>query len=185
MSAHRNAKNSSTLSVTSVLRRLPRQLVKPVALLVSGAIALGGVSLAQSWMSADRADAVTFLNGWDGQFTRNQLWIKRWLDEDEIRAVFDPWLYNTFDTSNNLVRFDAGDTDNGTAATAGDTLALGPIFKHLGDSTLHMIDFKGGRNGGASSVYSPSGSVVNGVNISTDTPFCGLTAGWDYSAEVN
>ncbi|MDR1117905.1 MAG: hypothetical protein LBL01_01225, partial [Bifidobacteriaceae bacterium] len=63
-----------TLKLTGALKRLPRAIAKPVAMVAVGAVALGGLTLAQSWTSRDAAEAVTFYSGWDGVFTRDQLW---------------------------------------------------------------------------------------------------------------
>ncbi|MDR2380788.1 MAG: hypothetical protein LBE08_06395, partial [Bifidobacteriaceae bacterium] len=187
MSAHgsHSSAPSTTLSLSGALRRLPGVLVRPIALLTVGAIALGGVTLAQSWMSGSSADAVTRQNGWDGHFDKNLLWLKGTGGYEDLRAWTDPQnLVPPVADSESPILFEANGTTNGTRAGGRETAAVGPIFKSAtGSTTRHMVTIS---SGGGTSVFIDAGNgTVNGSDWG-DIPQCGigsLQAQW--SAEIN
>ncbi|MDR2348845.1 MAG: hypothetical protein LBD90_09605, partial [Bifidobacteriaceae bacterium] len=96
----------------------------------------------------DQARAVTFLNGWDGVYTRDQLWymsyssqtassrnIRGWLDAKNVQpwtgSDQPPQLFTTTGTANGA----AMNTDH-------DTFGLGPVFKggpDGADDSLHLV----------------------------------------------
>ncbi|MDR0626403.1 MAG: hypothetical protein LBG11_03945, partial [Bifidobacteriaceae bacterium] len=186
MSAARNADSSSARSLSGVFCRLPKAVLKSAAWLTAFVIALGGVTLAQSWMSAGKAQAVKFQGGWDGKFTRNQLWIKPGLDSNDMRAVNQPWNVTTINSTTAPVLFNPDTSGNGSNAPGRDTIAVGPIFKWAGEDTLHMVDLNGGTGDNSSLFLSDlAGRKVNGVSISSGFPSCGKTNRAGFSAEIN
>ncbi|MDR1188083.1 MAG: hypothetical protein LBK95_11620, partial [Bifidobacteriaceae bacterium] len=140
------SRSALTLKLTGALKRLPRAVVKPVALVAVGAVALGGLTLAQSWMSRDAAEAVTFLGGWGGAFDRNQLWLQddanltypMYMAEDPgaVTSGSLPWV-GSMDPWGTL---SGAGVNNTTVENVGLTIAVGPVFKHADDATLHMVD---------------------------------------------
>ncbi|MDR2381842.1 MAG: hypothetical protein LBE08_11865, partial [Bifidobacteriaceae bacterium] len=181
---HRSNRSGSTLDFAGVLRRLPRSVVKPIALLMAAAIALGGVTLAQSWMGAQGAAAVTRNTAnWNGVFTRDQLWLKPGLGASWMRAVTNPSSYSAFVSADFAEMFQPSGTTHGLNASSRDTVAVGPIFKHLGDETLHMVDLN---SSSSSSIYVSRGNgTVDGYSYGA-VPTCSLSSrGAQYSAEVN
>ncbi|MDR2453571.1 MAG: hypothetical protein LBD51_03240, partial [Bifidobacteriaceae bacterium] len=181
---HRSHSSGSTLNLAGALRRLPGAVVKPIALLMAAAIALGGVTLAQSWMGAQSAEAVTRNTAnWNGVFTRDQLWFKDSLAGRWMLAVANPSSYNAFVEADFVQMFQPSGSDHGLRADSHDTIAVGPIFKYLGDETLHMVDLN---QSSTSSVYVSRGNgTVDGYSYGA-VPTCSLSSrGAQYSAEIN
>ncbi|MDR2253756.1 MAG: hypothetical protein LBD97_07875, partial [Bifidobacteriaceae bacterium] len=189
MSANRSPRydSTSTLSLAGAMRRLPKAVVKPVVLLMTAAIGLGGLTLAQSWMSAAPAGAVTFQNGWDGVFKKSDLWIKGSLGSNTYRSWtypddLDPVYRDPTD------RFLGTGTTNGTVGntSSGDTLAVGPIFKHLGDELLHMVDVDENNSRHTVFISDPDAGRVNGTAYSAFPSCAGVsTSGSMWSGEIN
>ncbi|MDR3359170.1 MAG: Ig-like domain-containing protein, partial [Bifidobacteriaceae bacterium] len=191
MSSHvsQNAHSYALVAFVGTLTRLPKRAVKAVALLTAAAIALGGVTLAQSWMSAERADAVRFMNGWDGSFTTDQLWIKAAIGSTNMRAATRPWEIGQFTNVSAPQLLTSNGSDNGLPGMSRATIALGPMFKSQGDVGLHMIDI--GTNGAATILHAntsnPSEKRVDGYNQNAAgwMPTCGLTSGYETGADIN
>ncbi|MDR1441401.1 MAG: Ig-like domain-containing protein [Bifidobacteriaceae bacterium] len=182
MSSHHSSRPTPAPLPTKILKRLPDAITRPVVLLTVGAIALGGVTLAQSWMGAEPAGAVQLQNNWDGVFRKNQLWVKT-VPFDQPRAWTDPQNL-TSPAGAAPIMFSSSRTENGTAAPGYETVAIGPIFKPIGGGdTLHMVDYNAG---GTVSVFASKGNgVVDGKSWGT-LPTCndgGTTEQW--SGEVN
>jgi hypothetical protein len=55
-------------------------IVRSVALAAAAAVALAGLVVADSFVRAPEAGAVSFLNRWDGVFSKDQLWYRTNLD---------------------------------------------------------------------------------------------------------
>ncbi|MDR2566489.1 MAG: Ig-like domain-containing protein [Bifidobacteriaceae bacterium] len=187
------------------LKRLPRLAVKPVALLTAGAIALGGVTLAQSWMSSNSANAVTRTGNWapsppwNGVFAKNQLWVKinsgkgagtnandpRYAVTSRLRAFTNPSAITGLNGAADLpAMFDAEGTSQGSGASARDTIAVGPVFKHAQDNRVHMISISA--DGGATSLFKAEGDGKVDGSARGTLPNCGLDKlGEQYSAEIS
>ncbi|MDR1295439.1 MAG: Ig-like domain-containing protein, partial [Bifidobacteriaceae bacterium] len=204
MSAAHSAKSTSALSLASVFKRLPRAVVRPVALLTAGAIALGGVTLAQSWMSSDEAQAITYSNGFDGVFKSNQLWLIT-ATNSTFRAWDDPQALTSSNFTTPTTRFTTSGSVNGTGGSGEESIAVGPVFKggaNGTDNVLHMVNWatSGSGNVFVSGWYPglplngyPHGGFQNSTAVNGNSTLQGVCNGngtgngWGsrYSGEIN
>jgi adhesin/invasin len=178
--------------LAGVLRRLPKAVVKPVALITAGAIALGGVTLAQSWMSSQEADAVTRNTAnWNGNFSRDILWLTN-LTGSTVRGYYNPQnLAANTGAATALTMFDGNGSTHGEPEAGQETAAVGPIFKPYSGSTYkHMVMTSAGgttavyidRGNGTVDGY-PWGSLPDCPN--TEPGQSGTSNGSNYSSEIN
>ncbi|MDR1188368.1 MAG: Ig-like domain-containing protein [Bifidobacteriaceae bacterium] len=157
-------------------RRRINPLVKAVALAAVVAVAVTGVLVGDVLGGAERAEAVSYLNKWDGVFSQNQLWYKNG-SNNAIYAVDNPGSLNAIEATKMTARFDPSGRDHGTPGQISqDTVAVGPVFRHAGDDTIHMV---AGRSSGSTYVYQSvvEGGVrkVNGVDYGDITSSRNLT----------
>ncbi|MDR1119230.1 MAG: hypothetical protein LBL01_08065, partial [Bifidobacteriaceae bacterium] len=166
---------------------------KIAALAAGGAVVLAGALVADAFVDAPDAGAVNYLNSWDGVFAKNQLWYKN-ADDRRIFAADNPG--STADVgAAMLARFDQNGNQNGAPGQSGQmTIGVGPVFKHAGEETIHMVASQDNGNTYVyRSVLEAGKRRVDGIDYGnlTRAPVApganetACTAGTRYSAEVN
>ncbi|MDR2253329.1 MAG: Ig-like domain-containing protein, partial [Bifidobacteriaceae bacterium] len=121
-----------------------------------------------------RAAATEYLNGWNGAFTRDQLYALGGGQLNSAYAWNRPWAVTTLPTADRI--FDKSKGANGTSTSnQWETFAVGPVYAANGDYTLHGLGW-----------YSTTGSPVTlmerdnskrQLNAIALGPFLGSAAG--------
>ncbi|MDR1825754.1 MAG: Ig-like domain-containing protein, partial [Bifidobacteriaceae bacterium] len=125
----------------TLVGRLLGKAAKPVAFLLAGVIALGGVTLVQDWMGGQRANAWVISGDgtarWaalGGQFNREVLYVSQNLEGKDIGGIMQPWLRNSFAQSDIL--WVAGKSNLGTGPGNTTSIAVGPNPAKPGELAL-------------------------------------------------
>ncbi|MDR2348578.1 MAG: hypothetical protein LBD90_08225, partial [Bifidobacteriaceae bacterium] len=150
-----------------------RSWARLAAMAAAGTVAAAGSLVALQPFAAAPAAAVTFQDGWDGEFASNQLWV---LADDQTASpemIVNPEGVSLADFDYQLrPAYDRTGADDGAACAGNwDALALGPLGASQGDSTLAQLgwDSATGEGGivfaGQGRCYPVDGLAVNGVPL--------------------
>ncbi|MDR2113967.1 MAG: hypothetical protein LBO75_01670, partial [Bifidobacteriaceae bacterium] len=104
-----------------------------MAFAAAAAVAFAGAITAQGWLNSERANAVTFLGGWDGKFTEDILWYNYQQNGGETEYSFG-WRnvggLTPSSYSSPARLFEATGKANGSASPLGNTtIGVGPVAK--------------------------------------------------------
>ncbi|MDR2454760.1 MAG: hypothetical protein LBD51_09630, partial [Bifidobacteriaceae bacterium] len=119
--------------------RPPSRALKPIALVTAAVVALGGLTLAQGIGSADQARAVSYLNGWNGKFEKNQLWLLNHLNYFRPESITDPGNVAAADFSAAWqMSMNIREDGTGTTCSLLDyfNIAVGPLMARRGNQAL-------------------------------------------------
>ncbi|MDR3107863.1 MAG: hypothetical protein LBU05_06695, partial [Bifidobacteriaceae bacterium] len=160
--------------------------VKPLAFSLAGLMVLSGLTVLQVLRQSESAQATLFLNGWDGVFTRDQLYAIGSAQGTSLFAWDRPWEYTELPAPTRI--FDKAQNGNGTSnSDSWNTFGVGPIYAAEGDRSLQGV---GWYNEYPVTVMErdPTTGDLNAIRL---TPFAGsaggrsCTGGIAYSGEVN
>ncbi|MCL2804132.1 MAG: hypothetical protein FWD29_09330, partial [Micrococcales bacterium] len=137
-----NTSPAHSSSVSTDVRRRFGRLVRPVTLLVAAAIGLGGLSVAQSWMGRQQAQASDGTISWNATL---------WAGATQFNK---DWLYSAYNTSGWAIKdpkaatataagytepaWNATGWNNGGAPT---TMAIGPERDSAGQMTGRLVGY--------------------------------------------
>jgi hypothetical protein len=101
-------------------------------------VALGGLVAGQGLGAASQARAIELLNGWDGTFQKNQLWVLDHWTPTQPKAISEPGSVEAGSFTDGFLRlFNSNSAKNGTSCS-GDyyNLAFGPLMARRGHTEL-------------------------------------------------